>query len=835
MLFQRIRKARLLMLSSAGIALLAAPAFAQSAKSADQRNDSSSASGIEDIVVTARKVEESQQSVPLAITAFSQDELDKRSINTPFDLQANTPGLQLSRNSSGQGNYNIRGQGQGFGTPPGVLTYFAGAPISNLGFNGGQFGLYDLQSVQVLKGPQGTLFGRTSTGGAVLFEPQRPTDRFEGFVSVQGGARNLYEVSGALNIPVINDVLAVRVAGQVTRQDGYTHSITTGQKLDNISNTGFRIGIKFTPTDWFENYTVVQHNDTRSNIGTAASGGNPAFYTPSFYTTTLNAVCGGAASLSGVPGNTAFIAGCVAQRQAILANAGAELAASIARVQAGNVRNVETSMIVENMNKQTGLINQTVLRAPDMGALTNLQLKNVFNLPTLGLEQIGNYEVDGTGAVIGDFRQSVDIGKGTCVTTGATIGQCTGGGTTGNTANQRPDVNFSEEVNLSGTLFDRFDFLAGYYYSKSINRKTTVPGAFMSLANVFSPTLDPTAINSTKLTDVRERGIFLQGTLDLKGVIDGLRLTGGYRWNKNRNISISAANITSDTKDIKGYNYTLSADYQATPGLLLYVRSSRAFKPGGTNQAECTTNLPVACPLTFGPEVVKDYEAGIKWDWQSGELRGRTNIAAFLLKDGSIQRRFAATTPNVFNYILNVAEAKTKGFEFEQTLVYSGLELSLRGGYQDSYYTKWWAQQGTAFPCTDPINNSSNNCADYSDSLWANSPKFQINLNAAYTISLGDAGELTPSINFYHQSAVNYADVPKIDTLEIEPAYSVWNARVDWNNVGGQPLRASLFVRNLGNRDYATGRAGVGALGYYTVSYAPPRTWGIELMYRFGQ
>src|SRR6476620_2784987 len=143
------------------------------------------------IIVTARRTEENLQDVPVAITAFSQKSLDERAIKTSFDLAKSVPGLVVN---AGSGNaalpdFSIRGRGQFFGAASGsVETYFADVPLSPpfpIPTLPPQY--FDLASVQVLKGPQGTLFGRNTTGGAVLFVPQGPTKDFGGYVRAQGG------------------------------------------------------------------------------------------------------------------------------------------------------------------------------------------------------------------------------------------------------------------------------------------------------------------------------------------------------------------------------------------------------------------------------------------------------------------------------------------------------------------------------------------------------------------------------------------------------------------------------------------------------------------------
>src|SRR5690606_6889282 len=176
----------------------------------------SGVSGVEETGVTARKREESLQEVPVSVRALGTDDLRIKGITKPDDLKFHTPGLEI-RNQSIQRNsisYFIRGQGQTFGSSPSVVTYFADAPLGNgarisIGNNSQMF---DLASVQVLKGPQGTLFGRSSTGGAILFSPQRPSGEFGGFVEQTLGEYNWRETTGALDVPVVEGILNARLA-----------------------------------------------------------------------------------------------------------------------------------------------------------------------------------------------------------------------------------------------------------------------------------------------------------------------------------------------------------------------------------------------------------------------------------------------------------------------------------------------------------------------------------------------------------------------------------------------------------------------------------------------
>jgi len=191
------------------------------------------------IVVTARRREEDLQDVPVAVTAFSAEALERSTVQSVQDLTPITPGLRFGvEGGKTSASVSLRGIGQtpvGGGTP-GVVQYFADVPLPSEGSN---IPTYDIGNIQVLKGPQGTLFGRNTLGGAILINPQAPTDNFEGYVEGTFGRFDYFEVEGAINIP-LGDIGAFRAAGQIRRQDGRTRSLDGGPDLDNIEQDSFR-------------------------------------------------------------------------------------------------------------------------------------------------------------------------------------------------------------------------------------------------------------------------------------------------------------------------------------------------------------------------------------------------------------------------------------------------------------------------------------------------------------------------------------------------------------------------------------------------------------------
>ena len=214
----------------------AAPAFAQ-AENNDSANDRDT------IVVTAQKKAENVQDVPIAITALNAAALEAARVEDSKDLQFNAPNVTLSANR----NITIRGVGS---------ASYGGTGDTNIGVlvngvflqSGSSFGeFFDMERIEVLRGPQGTLFGRNTTGGAINFVTRRPTDRFEGYLEVQGENPRGIRTNAAINIPLANG-LSQRFAANYINRDGYTKNLLDGSMVDGRNQFTLRSSTRLQPS-----------------------------------------------------------------------------------------------------------------------------------------------------------------------------------------------------------------------------------------------------------------------------------------------------------------------------------------------------------------------------------------------------------------------------------------------------------------------------------------------------------------------------------------------------------------------------------------------------------
>lgn len=248
------------LVSSALSTVLATPVWAQESDA--------------DIIVTARRVEERLQDVPIAITVFNQDQLERRNVVNAADLANTTPSLTANAQFGGDNtSFSIRGFIQDIGTSPTVGVYFAdvvmprgGAISYPAGDGAGPGTFFDLQNVQVLNGPQGTLQGRNTTGGAVLIVPQKPTDRLEGYVQGTIGNYDQRGIQAVLNLPLA-ETFKIRLGVDRQKREGYLHNLSgIGPKdFNDLNYLAVRASIVADLTPDLENYTIASFSNSKTN------------------------------------------------------------------------------------------------------------------------------------------------------------------------------------------------------------------------------------------------------------------------------------------------------------------------------------------------------------------------------------------------------------------------------------------------------------------------------------------------------------------------------------------------------------------------------------------
>ena len=231
---------------------------------------------VDEIIVTARRVEERLQDVPISITVLTEEDLSNNNVQSAKDIATYTPGLTTNnRYGSDNTTWTIRGFTQEQRTTSTVGTYFAdvvaprGSGATQGGDGAGPGSLFDLQNVQVLKGPQGTLFGRNSTGGAVLLVPRKPTRDLEGYLEGSAGDYGMYRGQGVMNVP-FGDSFRVRLGVDRNQRDGYLKNVgrigggPNGDDMGSVEYLALRLSAVADLSANLENYTVATYSKSES-------------------------------------------------------------------------------------------------------------------------------------------------------------------------------------------------------------------------------------------------------------------------------------------------------------------------------------------------------------------------------------------------------------------------------------------------------------------------------------------------------------------------------------------------------------------------------------------
>ncbi|MCW1430975.1 TonB-dependent receptor [Novosphingobium sp. JCM 18896] len=762
----------------AGVSVPFAPAYAQD--SAD-----TNASG-DEIIVTARRREESLSKVPIAITAISGADLAKRAINNENDLQSAVPGLVIRQNGGVHSfNYSIRGQSVDTFTnsPPSVLPYVNEVQIVT--HNASTF--YDMGGIQVLKGPQGTLFGRNATGGAVLYQTAKPTDEFGGYVQGRYGSYDARNVQGAVNLP-LGEIGALRVAGSWTGGGAFVRDYFTGEKYGDLDQKSVRASLKLTPTAGLTNTTVFQYTDEDgTNTPYQLWSVNPV--------NCANPANGTAAYCLLNPATSPGLVAYLATHPAVF-QGGLNAAVALQR-QLGPWESL-ASYPPYHKASNTYVINTT-----EFELSSDLTLKNIFGYNRAKSDD--GYDYDGSPYHFFETQGTLTANEVKVVPTN------------GFRLNTRQ---ISDELQLQGKAIDgRLDYVVGFYY---LNQRDRIVSNLTFGQPIFAAPFAYTAQISTESV-----AGFAQASFK---VTDQFSLTGGFRYTHDKTEIFQLPGSaflpffpgTEKTSASKP-SWTVSLDYQVTPELLVYVAHRGSWRAGGYNYSVTPLNVTAASGGNlFLPETTQDIEGGIKYSGNSLGVPVTFNADVFNQWVKNIQRSAYILTANGVSLLtVNVPKAQITGFEFDFSVRPTEyLQFGASGNYTNARYTSNAVS----------ILGSTINYGPFADV-----PKWSGTVFAEVGVPLGDAGKLTLRGDAYGQTKMNFSNVgDTVNPNTTLPGYALFNARLTWSEIMGSKLSASAFVRNLGNRRYwSGGNAASNGGNTNVVNPGLPRMWGGELRYEF--
>jgi iron complex outermembrane receptor protein len=727
-----------------------APLGAQAQQPAEEE-----ASGLlAEIVVTAQRRQEKVQDVPIAISAFTADQLQSLNVVEALGVSKLIPNL-LAFNNTGLGTANgyfLRGIGntESIATfDPPVGTYADDVFISRQ--NANNLGLFDVDRIEVLRGPQGTLFGRNTTGGAVNVILRKPEEELGGFLEAGFGQFGGQQVRASIDLPV-SDRFLTKLSAYYLKDDGFVSNPITGEDDLNATNgLGLRAAARWLVSDEVTWDVSVQYiEDEGLNILNFASGGGGRAYRGNVVANGLVPIPGSGPQVELAP-----------QRPGLPPTSVA--AQSIEARCAGTITRSRFSC---TGLRQTG----TPLANLTVGDKRNYNLGNEVEnlLVTSNLQWstgLGDVEFI-TGYVDLSQKFAIDFFNGTVVNpaVGPMAASNPAGGFT--IANDGVHQQFSQEIKLTGEVGDNARFVAGVFYFDEDNDTDFVD--LFSLSPTLTVPLEDRILRNTATA----WAAYTQW--DLTFASDWTLTLGGRYTDETKEIAIDAnpnplmaaptAATRVNTANMRAAGIPLELNtglftprvaikYDVNEDVNLFASATRGFKSGGWN---ARGTAPVA-NQSFEPEKVWSYEAGIRSEWLDRRLR--VNLTAFLLDVTDLQTgaAFQAAPGAPITFITrNFAGLENSGLEAE--IIYSPIdELTLFafGGMQNAKYKDVnpliVAQQAS---CRASIAGTGGRPADCNAGIVNPAGNFAepvrapdtLTLGGSYAFRLGEKLTLTPNV-----------------------------------------------------------------------------------------
>jgi iron complex outermembrane recepter protein len=797
-------------------ALVAVGGLAQAAEPNAPPATDNSADQLTTITVTARYRSENLQETPIAITALRADQLEARGFNNIVDVTKVAPNVTLQQSGSNGGKAAvayIRGVGQSDFTlafEPGVGFYLDDVYFGTI--FGAMFDLGDIDRVEVLRGPQGTLFGKSNEGGAVRIFTTQPKGDDSGYFEAGYGTYNRFMMKAAYDFSVVPDKLALRLSGGMNRYDGYVrrydfvclHPNQAGNlpqitihpdcKLgteggDNVSTV--RASLRWTPTDAVQvllsgDYLTDKGEATATKTLAVTSGGPLGRYNDNVL---LNPASG---FYTGVPVDSRFVTDSPYTTYATFKD-----------------QSTGISFNPENNVDAWGVASTIEWKTP-----VGLLVKNVAAYRAYE----GSFVYDGSGAPLSTVLYA------------------------------NPDFThhqFSEELNVSGTLFgDKLEWVGGGYYYDGLSKQGNGP-VLLTSAEIIPPGVVPFCgptdgcygLNfiTNDPVKVTNKSAFVHGQYHFTEALSG---EVGVRYSdESKTYTFSRILLPANPTDVlftpafdpdfpslSGFAGNPSAEsttsrfdpkvalqYKWTPDLMTYVQYATGYKGGGINPHPVFVDQAVP----FKAETLHSYEVGAKTQWLDNRLR--LNLAAFISNYKDLQ--ITVIGPAGADIVQNAGHIRLSGLEGElEAEPLPGLLLNGSFGYLNYKTIELGAAAGVVGGPTE-------------SSRPAYIPKWKGNVGAQYAIRLAGGGVVTPRLDYTYQTDV-FND-PANNPLALQPAYGLLDARLTFDTSDGHWQGALVLQNALDKVYYINKYDNSGSFGVVDGQPGLPRTTFVSIKRRF--
>ena len=743
---------------------------------------------VEEIVVTAQRREQNLQEVPIAVTAFTEDVIEQRDIASVADLQHSTPTFVYTH-VAGNGQATLRGVGTDLYSvsgEPGIAIYLDDIYLGRTFVP--QVAMVQMERIEVLRGPQGTLYGRNTSGGAIKFVSKRPSDEPEAMAGIQYGSFDQLLGEGTISGPLVGKLLKGRLSLFGENRDGWIENLTTGRDLEGQEVFSGRVAADSEPLDWLRLGVTADHT-RHDSAGPVLQPLTPVIGT--------------------IPSNSAALP-LFAPYDAIISDLEERFAVVLdplreqvlTRIVAGNSSDDPRKVYLDD-DVRTDLETQ--------GIATDLHADLGFADATLiggyrESKRFQRFDSDASDQPLITFDPTMQEGE-----------QWSG------------ELHLTREWSLPWEL-GRVHALAGFFYYDEdafedieVELGLFAPSELDSIGEAIPPEIFPlfqddgfSQLHFVAAQQTRSWAPF--GELEWEP-LDWLTLRAGGRYTKD-----DKSVVTSITTPVPGescqnlhfeksydaFTGRVGADFAIDDARMVYASFSQGFKSGGFNNTGCDD--------PYDAEFVDAYEAGVKSEWLDRRLRVNATGFFYDFDDIQVQR-----IEGLRAFIINAASAEVKGAELEaDAQLLGGLSMDATLGWLDARYTEFFDD--------DPITQFEGP-VDLSGNRLPKSPEWSGRIGAQLVQQVASFGAATGRVDWSYRDRIYFSHFN--DRHNGQNALKLLDLFVGFEHASG---RAGLksFVKNVTDQDYRIGGVIASAvIGGPLGHYAAPRTWGVELYARF--
>lgn len=739
---------------------------------AAQAQSSNQGFAIEEVIVTAQKRAQSLQEVPIALSAFGSDTVKQLGANDFKGLTAVTPGFSVSGGSGAFPSPYIRGIGSNVtsvGSDPSIGVYIDGVYAARKG--GALSDLMDIQRVEVLKGPQGTLFGRNSIGGAISITTAKPENELAGMLGVEMGNYDNRALKGMVNLPLIDDTLLLRVAGSVRKRDGWQENIPGGPDGDDRDRANGRVKLAWLPSDNVE----VEFSSTWNRTDEVA--------------TYAESVVADTSVIAGLPvGNLAQI-----NDDKLSANDNLN-PWGLASTRDPLVPTFERSLRAHSLNVSWDMSEELTLTS-----ITSYR----------SYETSAAREYDGTEYLIGNNENSTENND--------TLGQEFRLNGSSEAADWFVGMSATQEAADMRFMIGLLDFLGANggqpFYEDSFVKADTQSYALYGdytwhATDNLNVTFGARYSYDDKSIDY-DTSTQVNGAAGLGGLGFIMPIPQQFL---DTNGNPYATELSDSWTDISP---RVVVDYFINSDIMLYASLARGYKSGGFNtypsvvQDNTDPNFLMVLPeatASVEPETTINLELGIKSTWLDERLTLNASVYAMKYDELQVQVISGQTVQ-----LANAGKASSQGVEVEfKYYVTPNLKLQGNIAWMDTEYDEF-----------------ARGSVDYAGTPLRFSPEWTGSLGVDYTVQLAELGELRTFVNY------SYKDDHLLSETYGESSYSLLSARVSFYSLDGA-WEVSMFGNNLTDESYLSNYVEqMNGFGFTSANRNEPRTYGAELTYNF--